>query len=71
MRRIVFVLLLAGCAPKVMSSTPDSIVLSDIYDFNRGKAFPIAQAHCAQSGKNARALPDTLADGFVTFECIN
>lgn len=70
MKRIAFVLLLAGCAPEVMSSTPNSIVLSGVHGYNRSKAFPIAQAHCAQSGKNASQLPDTLRDGFVTFECI-
>ena len=71
MRRIIFVVLLAGCAPNVMNSTPDSIVLSGVHGYNRNEAFPIAQAHCSQSGKNARELPDTLRDEFVTFECID
>lgn len=64
----------AGCAsspPYIASRTDNSVILANVLERNEHQAFALAQRHCASLGKNAKTIVDHVADGFVTFECID
>jgi hypothetical protein len=68
---LVTLLILAGCTPRIVAQTPGSIVFGDVErDINSGQVFEMAQAHCQQSGRNAKLVSDQARDGYQTYECI-
>lgn len=66
---VVSVLLATGCAPVLVSSTPRSVIVGRVGARDLGTAGNMAEAECQKSGMHAVYIPDSVADGLVTYEC--
>ena len=70
---LVGILLVAACSapPEVLSRTDEYIVIRNVPWAEVREATLIAQEHCEQYGRSARAIPDTGPDDVITFECMD
>jgi len=69
MRYLVVTLLLAGCAPQMQATSAGGVV-STYGNINNPKSLAMAQKHCEESGKVAKANDVSLWGGTMTFECV-
>lgn len=65
---IAAIFLLPTCA-NVIEATPSGGILKVVGNKN-GSALKLAQAHCAQYGKNARISGQNVLNNTVTFDCV-
>ena len=67
---LFFTLLLVGCATKVISSTPRSVIVeSELMDIT--EAQKLADAECAKHNRFARiTMRATRSDKTYTFDCV-
>jgi len=64
-------LLLAGCAPGIIASTPAAVTVGNVDEANGDlpRATAVAQEECQRYGRDAARVPDNVVDGFVQFDC--
>ena len=68
----VFILIIfsGGCAPILVISDPELVVIENASAFNAGKVQVMANVACQKHGKRAIYRADYIRDGLATFECI-
>lgn len=73
MRFVVLVLavLVTGCTPTIIASTPRSVTLDHVNKNSFNEATQKAQEHCAQNGRDAEYVPDNVEDGNATWKCVD
>lgn len=69
MRFAVLLLLLGGCTPAVISSTPAGGIVSKA-DWKPGQALDTANKECAKFGKVARVSAQPNLDGNMPYDCV-
>lgn len=66
---VLAVLALAGCAPMLQVSTPRTVMLSNVDQFNAADALRMAETECVKHNRHAVAVPDNIRDGQQAYEC--
>lgn len=69
MATILLALTLASCAPVMEISTPKTVMLSNVDQFNATEAFKMAEEECLKNNRHAVAIPDNIRDGRQSYEC--
>ena len=69
---ILVLVFISGCfvTPRLMSSNPVSVTLSNSGPINRAQSDAIANRECQKHGKYAVLRPDNIPDGHVAYECV-
>lgn len=67
----IAILLLVACGPRIVSSTPRSITMTNVNAATVEEATRSAQYHCEQYGRDAELVPDSNPDGAATFKCVD
>lgn len=71
MRLLIVALMLAGCAPKLAGANGSGGQVKWAMPTTANRTFALAQAHCAQFGKDARmAGGDLMIAKVARFECV-
>lgn len=71
MKYALIFLLLTGCAsPRLVTSTPRTVILENSVSRTMGQSQAIADSECAKHGRYAVHIPDSQRDGIVTYECV-
>lgn len=60
-----------GCTPpEIRSSTPEVVVIENVYTRDSPAAHGLAEAHCRQYRKEAVLIPGQDPDGVLAFYCV-
>ncbi len=62
--------ILSGCALKIISFTPRSVIIQNQNSMNAAESQAMAQIECQKYGRHAIHRPDNIRDGNVTSECV-
>jgi hypothetical protein len=65
----MLMILLTGCAPILKVSTPRTVMLGNVDQFNSARALQMAEAECMKHNRHAVEIPDNIRDGNSSYEC--
>jgi len=65
------VLIVTGCAAQVKTSTPRSVIVENVSQYNSAEALHLAEEECMKyGGRHAVHVPDNIRDGDTSYECV-
>lgn len=66
---IIYLLLITGCTPAIISSTPRMVVLGQAGPYNLSESIHLAETECQKYNKHAVQLPTRPGMDMMSYEC--